>query len=191
MSDTIFSPFLLSPTGSAGSRLTLPSALSASSIATSNTSRAYSPHRDRHRHLPAAHAAMRELWDVRRRITALQAREKNSLIEELKRLGQPVPPTEGANSSIVSDQRVRTLEDELTALREDLNREQQARRVSEALPRAERVRRAELEKVMKDATRGCQQPFVVPALLDVLMKIWQMTGDALKDGHGSNVPMEL
>ena len=44
---------------------------------------------------------------------------------------------------------------------------------------------------MKDATRECKQPFVVPALLDAFMKIGQMTGDALKDVHGGNVPMEL
>ncbi|TFK87192.1 hypothetical protein K466DRAFT_575950 [Polyporus arcularius HHB13444] len=137
---------------------------------------------------PAAHAATRELWDVRRQISALQARE-NSLIAELKRLGQPVPPTEGGYTN--ADQRSKVLEDEITALREELTREQQTRKVSEALLRAERVRRAEVENMMKDATRECKQPFVVPALLDAFMKIGQMTGDALKDVHGSTVPMEL
>ena len=79
-----------------------------------------------------------------------------------------------------------------TALREELGREQQNRRVQEALLRAERVRRAELESMVKDTTRECKQPFVVPALLDAFMKIGQMTGDAIKDAHGSSIhPMEL
>ena len=57
------------------------------------------------------HAATRDLRDVHRQITA----RENSFIEELKRLGQPVPPMEGAISSIVSAQPVRTLENEVTS----------------------------------------------------------------------------
>ena len=54
------------------------------------------------------------------------------------------------------------------------------------------MRRAELESMVKDTTRECKQPFVVPALLDAFMKIGQMTGDAIKDAHGSSIhPMEL
>ncbi|TBU58296.1 hypothetical protein BD310DRAFT_948812 [Dichomitus squalens] len=139
---------------------------------------------------PAVHAATRELWDVRRQISALQAQESD-LELDLRRAGQPVPPKEGSNP-YVSEQRVRALEDEIAALREELGREQQNRRVQDALLRAERVRRAELETMVKDTTRECKQPFVVPALLDAFMKIGQMTGDALKDAHGSAVhPMEL
>ena len=37
---------------------------------------------------------MRELWDVRRQITALQARD-GELMDLLQRLGQPVSPMEG------------------------------------------------------------------------------------------------
>ena len=45
---------------------------------------------------------------------------------------------------------------------------------------------------MQDTQRELQQPFVVPALLDAFMKIGQMTGDAIKDAHGSSIhPMEL
>ncbi len=79
----------------------------------------------------------------------------------------------------------------ITALREELNREQQSRRVQEALLRAERLRRAEVESMMNDTTRECKQPFVVPALLDAFIKIGQMTGDALKESHGGAIPMEL
>ncbi|KAI0746674.1 hypothetical protein C8Q80DRAFT_787601 [Daedaleopsis nitida] len=140
--------------------------------------------------VPAAHAATRELWDVRRQITALQARE-TSLVSELQHLGQPVAPTEGGSSN-ATDQRLKPLQDEIVALRDELNREKQARKVSEALLRAERLRRAEVESVMKDTTRECKQPFVVPALFDAFMKLGQMTGDALKDTHGSgSMAMEL
>ena len=80
----------------------------------------------------------------------------------------------------------------ITALREELSREQQSRRVQEALLRAERLRRTEVETMMHDTSRECKQPFVVPALLDAFMKIGQMTGDAIKDAHGSSIhPMEL
>ena len=77
------------------------------------------------------------------------------------------------------------------ALRDELAREQQTRRVQDALLRAERARRSDLENTVNDATRECKQPFVVPALFDAFMKIGQMTGDALKDTHGGSVPMEL
>lgn len=52
---------------------------------------------------PAVHTATRELWDVRRQITALQARE-SSLVSELQALGQPVTPLEGAGSEHVKDE---------------------------------------------------------------------------------------
>ncbi|KAI0708091.1 hypothetical protein C8T65DRAFT_708608 [Cerioporus squamosus] len=193
MSGTNATPVVSSSANTADTQLPASTGLSVSSLATPSTRRILpismstsTPPAPRG---PAAHAATRELWDVRRQITALQARE-NSLVAELKRLGQPVPPTEGGSTNM-SDQRTRALEDEITALREELNREQQTRKVSEALLRAERVRRAEVENMMKDATRECQQPFVVPALLDAFMKIGQMTGDALKDANGGSVPMEL
>ena len=79
----------------------------------------------------------------------------------------------------------------ITALREELSREQQSRRVQEALLRAERLRRTEMESAVNDTSRECKQPFVVPALLDAFLKIGQMTGDALKDSHGGAIPMEL
>ena len=70
-----------------------------------------------------------------------------------------------------------------TGLREALRHEQQTRRVAEATLRAERLRRDEIEMVIKDTQRECQQPFVVPALLDAFMKIGQMTGETLRDQH--------
>ncbi|RPD79213.1 hypothetical protein L226DRAFT_543327 [Lentinus tigrinus ALCF2SS1-7] len=187
MSDMNVNPFASNSASTAGPRLTLPVGSSASSHATPSTSRSLPFPLSRPTSTPpaprgqAAHGATREIWDA----------QENSLIAELKRLGQPVPPTESGNSSSGSDQRVRALEDEISALREELSREQQMRKVSEALLRAERVRRTEIENMMKDATRECKQPFVVPALLDAFMKIGQMTGDAIKDVHGGNVPMEL
>lgn len=42
----------------------------------------------------SANEAMRELWDIRRQITALQARD-GELMDLLQRLGQPVSPMEG------------------------------------------------------------------------------------------------
>ena len=103
MSDTISSPFLAS-SASAGSRL--PSPIGDRSLLSSSrpTSTPPGPRG------PAVHAATRDLWDVHRQIIA----RENSFIEELKRLGQPVPPMEDANSSIVFAQPVRTLEDEVT-----------------------------------------------------------------------------
>ncbi|PIL27437.1 hypothetical protein GSI_10585 [Ganoderma sinense ZZ0214-1] len=136
-----------------------------------------------------SHALTRELWDVRRQISALQAQE-GDLESEMRRSGQSVPPKEGTNS-VALEQRVKALEDEISALREELSREQQSRRVQEALLRAERLRRTEVETMMHDTSRECKQPFVVPALLDAFMKIGQMTGDALKDSHGGAMPMEL
>lgn len=109
----------------------------------------------------------------------------------MRRSGQPVPPKEGGTNSVALEHRVKALEDEITALREELSREQQSRRVQEALLRAERLRRSEVESMMNDTTRECKQPFVVPALLEAFLKIQQMTGDALKDSHGGAIPMEL
>ena len=68
-------------------------------------------------------------------------------------------------------------------LRDALRHEQQTRRVAEATLRAERLRRDEIETVIQDTQRECQQPFVVPALLDAFMKIGQMTGETLRDYH--------
>ena len=62
---------------------------------------------------PGSHALTRELWDVRRKISALQAQE-GDLESEMRRSGQPVPPKEGGTNSVALEQRVKALEDEIS-----------------------------------------------------------------------------
>ncbi|KAI0330643.1 hypothetical protein GY45DRAFT_1370576 [Cubamyces sp. BRFM 1775] len=149
---------------------------------------------------------LRELWDIRREITALQARGR-STAAELRAAGQQIPlgPEDatppsmtGGNSGGGPDLlKMRELEAEILALRKQLTQEQDARKLAEATLRAERLRRSELE----DVNRECRQPFVVPALYDAFLKLGQVAGDGLADApappmpsssaHGSTVPMEL
>ncbi|KAI0777625.1 hypothetical protein BD413DRAFT_467059 [Trametes elegans] len=142
---------------------------------------------------------LRELWDIRREITALQARGRN-VAADLRAAGQQIPlgPEDATPPTMTSGNgaellKMRELEAELVALRQQLSRESEARKLAEATLRAERAHRTQVE----DMKRECQEPFVVPALLDAFMKIQQMTGDAMKDapqssnGSSGGVPMEL
>ncbi|KAI8986881.1 hypothetical protein BD414DRAFT_545455 [Trametes punicea] len=140
---------------------------------------------------------LRELWDIRREITALQARGR-STAAELRAAGQQIPlgPEDATPPSMNSGNagggadllKMRELEAEVLALRKQLAQETNARKLAEATLRAERALRSEVE----DVKRECRQPFVVPALFDAFMKIGQMTGDGLAEApQGSGTPMEF
>ncbi|KAI0360741.1 hypothetical protein OH77DRAFT_1493150 [Trametes cingulata] len=146
---------------------------------------------------------LRELWDIRREITALQARGRN-VAADLRAAGQQIPlgPEDATPPSMAGGQsgggvellKMRELEAEVIALRQQLTSETNARKLAEATLRAERALRTEVE----DVKRECREPFVVPALFDAFMKIGQMTGDGFQGqpppAHsgpsGSTVPME-
>ena len=113
------------PSNSLGTQLSMPSATSSftssaslsgvhSSRTTGNNGSGSRPHSTTPSAPPrghGVHAATRELWDVRRQMSALQAQESD-LESELRRAGHPVPPKEG-NNSYASEQRIRALEDEI------------------------------------------------------------------------------
>ncbi|KAI0646245.1 hypothetical protein C8Q79DRAFT_1069591 [Trametes meyenii] len=140
---------------------------------------------------------LRELWDIRREITALQARGRN-VAADLRAAGQQIPlgpedatpPTmTGTNTNNGADLlKMRELEAEIHGLRKQLAREAESRKLAEATLRAERALRSEVE----DVKRECREPFVVPALYDAFMKIGQLSGDALSGAPPpGSVPMEF
>ncbi|KAI0674236.1 hypothetical protein C8Q78DRAFT_1075906 [Trametes maxima] len=140
---------------------------------------------------------LRELWDIRREITALQARGRN-VAADLRAAGQQIPlgpedatpPTmTGSNASSGTDLlKIRELEAEIHGLRKQLAHEADSRKLAEATLRAERALRSEVE----DVKRECREPFVVPALYDAFMKIGQLSGDALSGAPPpGGMPMEL
>ncbi|CDO73356.1 hypothetical protein BN946_scf185008.g119 [Trametes cinnabarina] len=134
---------------------------------------------------------LRELWDIRREITALQARGRNTAAE-LRAAGQQIPlgPEDATPPSMTGGNagggadllKMRELEAEILSLRKQLTQETNARKLAEATLRAERALRTEME----DVKRECRQPFVVPALFDAFMQIGQMTGDVLADAPSSS-----
>ncbi|KAI9064727.1 hypothetical protein FKP32DRAFT_1625301, partial [Trametes sanguinea] len=142
---------------------------------------------------------LRELWDIRREITALQARGRNTAAE-LRAAGQQIPlgPEDATPPSMTGGNagggadllKMRELEAEILSLRKQLTQETNARKLAEATLRAERALRNDVE----DVKRECRQPFVVPALFDAFMKIGQMTGDVLADAppgtQGNSMSME-
>ncbi|KAI0635098.1 hypothetical protein C8Q77DRAFT_1054055 [Trametes polyzona] len=140
---------------------------------------------------------LRELWDIRREITALQARGRN-VAADLRAAGQQIPlgPEDatppsmtGGNGGGADLLKMRELEAEIIALRQQLSQEAEARRLAEATLRAERALRTDVDTVKRE----CQDPFVVPSLVDAFMKIGQIAGDGLQDPSpaGRSMPMEL
>jgi len=118
----------------------------------------------------------REVWDVRRELSALVARE-DCIVRDLERLGaRPVPEP----SVVPRDARVevrKTMEDETSDLRARLEAESEARRVVESALLQERRRREAAEWAVADVRRECHGPFVVPALMDAFMEISRLTGE--------------
>ncbi|KAL1941677.1 hypothetical protein VTO73DRAFT_7116 [Trametes versicolor] len=143
---------------------------------------------------------LRELWDIRREITALQARGRN-VAADLRAAGQQIPlgpedatppsMTGGGTPSSGADLlKMRELEADIVALRQQLARETESRKLADATLRAERALRSDVE----DVKREMRQPFVVPALYDAFMKIGQMSNDGYQDGPqagGSSMNMDM
>ncbi|KAH9918508.1 uncharacterized protein B0H18DRAFT_1031097 [Fomitopsis serialis] len=109
---------------------------------------------------------MREVWDVRREMAALRARE--AALVPLRARERPWT-SEGRSEG----------KDEVEALRAELRAETDARRVAEASLYAERRQREFAERVVADARRECATPFVVPALMDALIQIAELSDSAL------------
>ncbi|KAH9945532.1 hypothetical protein B0H21DRAFT_433027 [Amylocystis lapponica] len=118
----------------------------------------------------AALAVTRDLWDVRRQLTALRAREA-TLAAELKKLGAKIT---AADEPSVPTQH------EVLALRAQVRRGAAARNVAEAALLDERRRRVRAESTLDDVRSERAAPFVVPALMDAFTKLAQLTGDALE-----------
>ncbi|KAI9456599.1 hypothetical protein HD554DRAFT_1845477 [Boletus coccyginus] len=95
----------------------------------------------------------RELWDTRRELRAMQAREQ-VILDDLERLGARPEGTAGTDLNGVS-------RDELVRLEAEL--------------RVERARRVRAERVLSDVERECRAPFVVPALLQAFMSISELS----------------
>ncbi|KAH7890521.1 hypothetical protein F5I97DRAFT_1922978 [Phlebopus sp. FC_14] len=98
----------------------------------------------------------REVWDIRRQITALQAREK-VVSQELNRLGvRPSPPSSEPKSESRDD-----IESRLARAEEEL--------------RKERAKRLRAERALEDVERECTAPFIVPALYQAFMSISELS----------------
>ncbi|KAF9807121.1 hypothetical protein IEO21_08374 [Rhodonia placenta] len=127
---------------------------------------------------PDSHALNRELWDVRRQLTALHAREE-AIAQKLRQLGALPQSDASVPSAKELPRELGALEDELIATRAQLQRESEARQVAEATLEGERLRRVYTEGVLDDARRECTKPFIVPSLLDAFKQLAQLTEDAL------------
>ncbi|KAG8221484.1 hypothetical protein J3R82DRAFT_1697 [Butyriboletus roseoflavus] len=96
----------------------------------------------------------RELWDTRRQLTAMRAREQ-VILDDLERVGaRPESAGSGADRNGVS-------QDELLRLEAEL--------------RAERTRRVRAERALSDVERECRAPFVVPALYQAFIRISELS----------------
>ncbi|KAJ3555528.1 hypothetical protein NM688_g2529 [Phlebia brevispora] len=120
----------------------------------------------------------RELWDVRRQITALNAREKH-ILNELKLIRAPELVQSTISSIQTPDEKLKIMELEIVSLRERLQNETVRRKLVEDSCESERRRRRYAEDMLDDAKRESNTPLVVPAMLDAFQKIARLTGDAL------------
>ncbi|PSR82070.1 hypothetical protein PHLCEN_2v6140 [Hermanssonia centrifuga] len=120
----------------------------------------------------------RELWDVRRQITALRARE-TKILDELGRDHAPEPAESLAAKNGPSEDKSKAMEAENRSLRDQLQRETLRRKLVEEACENERRRRKLAEDTLDDARREYDEPLVVPAMMDAFERIAQLTGDAL------------
>ncbi|EMD36588.1 hypothetical protein CERSUDRAFT_95877 [Gelatoporia subvermispora B] len=122
-----------------------------------------------------SHPLTRELWDIRRQITALKARE-NDTLRELRNVGA-LPSANDAGPEMPES--FHFLQDEIANLRGRVQREETARRSAETALANERHRRIHAEGVLEDARRETKQPFVVPALMNAFEQLSGWSTDLL------------
>lgn len=110
----------------------------------------------------------RELWDTRRQLTAMQAREQ-VILDDLERLGAR-PDSSGADRvsrdgtcgfPLVGIVYLNVAWAELLRLEAEL--------------RTERARRVRAEQSLNDVERECRAPFVVPALFQAFISISELS----------------
>ncbi|GBE84630.1 hypothetical protein SCP_0606090 [Sparassis crispa] len=129
-----------------------------------------------------SHTLTRELWDVRRQITALKARE-DSLLQELRHPRPKVPDGPIDSRTDLPDGN-RDVDEEITLMRVQLRRESTDRYAAESMLQEERRRRKQAEGIVDDCRRECSAPFVVPALMDAFVKLAQLTGEVITEVEG-------
>ncbi|KZT70671.1 hypothetical protein DAEQUDRAFT_708335 [Daedalea quercina L-15889] len=124
----------------------------------------------------------REVWDVRREMEALRAKEA-SLVQRLDQMKGVSPAPIKKRAEPVSVDGSTVTEDEVATLRAQLEVETKARRVAEHALHEEQRRRVLAESVLEDARRECAAPFVVPSLLDAFIKIAQLSDGVLSESE--------
>ncbi|KIJ94941.1 hypothetical protein K443DRAFT_683374 [Laccaria amethystina LaAM-08-1] len=111
--------------------------------------------------LPKIQTLSRELWDIRRKLTAEGVRE-SAVLDKLKLLHASYVPEPMSASS---DRTLQALKTRLRKVEKDLENERHLRMKTEA--------------TLQDIRRECKAPFVVPALLDAFISISNLTTQAL------------
>lgn len=112
--------------------------------------------------LPKIQTLSRELWDIRRKLTADGVRE-SVIVDKLKLLHAAYVPEPMSTSS---DRALQVLKTRLREIEKDLENE--------------RCLRLKAEATLQDIRRECKAPFVVPALLDAFISISNLTTQALQ-----------
>ncbi|KAF9223112.1 hypothetical protein BS17DRAFT_706581, partial [Gyrodon lividus] len=118
-----------------------------------------------------ANRLTKELWDTRRQIMTMQAREK-VILEDLDELGvgPQIPASDG--QSLLSNQSssARAVHTRFT---EQDDRTDVPRLKAEL--QQERTNRIRAESALHDVERECRAPFVVPALLQAFLSISELS----------------
>jgi hypothetical protein len=132
--------------------------------------------------MPKIQKLTRELWDLRRQVTAGVARE-TTILNELKALNSP-PIPESLSILRSSDEFgdylfffVFVLEFSVDTY--FLVTTQTSLQMLEEELKQEKRRRMDAEATLKDIERECRDPFVVPALLDAFITISKITSQAV------------
>lgn len=111
----------------------------------------------------------RELWDTRRQLTAIQAREQ-VILDDLERIGVRPENTGVDRSDVLREGTSGTCAELLFELTWYL----ELARLEDEL-KAERARRMRAERALNDVERECRTPFVVPALFQAFMSISELS----------------
>ncbi|KAH0828726.1 hypothetical protein J3R83DRAFT_3137 [Lanmaoa asiatica] len=152
------------------SRPTLSTPRPASPYPSSPSSGGGDPHASRLRDRDVSRL-MRELWDTRRQLTAMQAREQ-VILDDLERLGaRPDSAGTGADRNAVS--RDGALSRSPLSRARDLMLAELSR--LEAELKTEKTKRARAERALDDVERECRAPFVVPALFQAFVNISELS----------------
>ncbi|KAI0079986.1 hypothetical protein K474DRAFT_439672 [Panus rudis PR-1116 ss-1] len=131
----------------------------------------------------------RELEKLQGIMASLRSRERDLIAVLRKKGATPPGPLYPEQKDL--EELLRSRDEQVRSLREELQEERRARHDLKWSYESERLRREQAEKSLADASRELQDRMIAPALLEAFMRVSNLAGNVLDSIHDDLCPPAL